>query len=69
MKKNKEMRKESSAKMKEKRQMMDNDMKTILTPDQYKKWEAQKAERKDKMKDNKNKRSQKKRKRNERTEF
>ena len=47
MKNRKEMHKKSGVKMKAKREQMHNEMKTILTPDQFKQWETQKmAERK-----------------------
>ena len=59
MKNRKEMNKESATKMKAKREMMNNEMKTILTPDQFKKWEMQKMadqkERKSKMQNRKGK--------------
>ena len=59
MSKRKEMNKESAAKMKAKREVMNNEMKTILTPDQFKKWEIQKMadqkERKSKMQNRKGK--------------
>ncbi|WP_162087466.1 DUF342 domain-containing protein [Chryseobacterium aquaeductus] len=38
--KNKEQRQAKMAEMKAKRQQMDNEMKNILTPEQYAKWEA-----------------------------
>lgn len=50
MKQRKEMKKQSAMKMKAKREMMNNEMKTILSPDQYKKWEAQKMANQDKRK-------------------
>ena len=57
MGKRQEMNKESAAKMKAKREMMNSEMKNILTPDQYKQWEAQKIanqkDRKSKMQNRK----------------
>lgn len=57
MKKNQEMRKQKMEGMKQKMQQMDNEMRKILTPEQYTKWQAKKQQkmqdRKDKMKKNK----------------
>ena len=47
----KEQRAEMKAKMEEKKAVIDAKMKSILTDDQYKKWEAQKEEGKEKMKE------------------
>ena len=57
MQKNQEMRKEKMAMMKEKRQQHNNEMKQILTPEQFQKWEANRKakmqERKEKFQDRK----------------
>jgi hypothetical protein len=44
----KEQRAEMKAKMDEKKEAIDAKMKSILTDDQYKKWEATKEEKKEK---------------------
>ncbi|WP_339838523.1 DUF4890 domain-containing protein [uncultured Flavobacterium sp.] len=51
----KEQRAEMKAKMDLKKEAIDKKMKTILTDEQYKKWEATKEDRKEKMGDRKEK--------------
>ncbi|MBW8361522.1 MAG: hypothetical protein K0M56_04970 [Kaistella sp.] len=57
MQRNQEMRKQKMEGMKQNMQQMDNEMRKILTPDQYTKWQAKKQQkmqdRKSKMKKNK----------------
>ncbi|MFT5754359.1 MAG: protein CpxP [Flavobacterium sp.] len=55
----KEQREAMKAKMDKKKEAIDAKMKTILTGDQYKKWEATKEERKEKMGDRKEKMKEK----------
>lgn len=55
----KEQRAEMKAKMEEKKAAINAKMKTILTDDQFKKWEAQKEQGKERMKEKKGNRSKK----------
>lgn len=55
----KEQRAEMKSKMDKKKEVVDAKMKTILTGDQYKKWETMKETRKEKMGDRKEKMKEK----------
>jgi protein CpxP len=61
----KEQREEMKAKMDKKKEAIDAKMKTILTGDQYKKWEATKEERKEKMGERKEKMNERRAKKSE----
>ena len=61
----KEQRAEMKAKMDKNKDAIDAKMKTILTGDQYKKWETMKEARKEKMGDRKGKMKEKRAKKSE----